>query len=298
MTQVVLRLIIATGSFWLVASMLGLVWPRLDRVGTRESYAVALAPLPKTPVVLLVIGIDTDALTDFNNRAAPNGPANADALMLLQVTPRGPLQLLQLPTELGVWLPGLDKIQPLSAAYKYGGVALTSDVISELVGLPSDEPRRYAVLSRRALRLIIDGLGKVEISLPRSYQWQDRTQSYIINLQAGRQVLSGNQAEQLTRFRQNNLDESGRRQRQRILLQGIEARLRLPNTLVALPTLLHTLANEVQSDVTREEWLSLAAAMLSSNQPALYHQLPLAPRTGKQVLRQLAPGLTKPLWPK
>ena len=88
-----------------------------------------------------------------------------------------------------------------------------------------------------------------------------------------------------------------RRQRQQTLLRGIEEQLRLPSALVLLPSLLSTLANEVETDLTQEEWLSLAAAMLSNNQPTLYHQLSLAPRIGQQELRQLDPSLTEPLWP-
>ena len=297
MTQVVLRLAITIAGFWLTVSALSVLWPKPDRVATQGIYDITLAPLPSSPVILLVIGIDADTIADRSNQAAPAGAANADALMLLQVMPKGPLQLLQLPTELGVQLPGLEKIQPLSATYRYGGVALTSDVISELLGLASSEPHRYVVLPRRALRLIVDSLGEVEVSLIRAYRWQDRAQNYIINLRAGRQTLNGNQAEQLARFRQNALEEFGRRQRQQTLLRGIERQLRLPSALALLPSLLSTLANEVETDLTQEEWLSLAAAMLSNNQPTLYHQLSLAPRIGQQVLRQLDPSLTEPLWP-
>ena len=54
----------------------------------------------------LVIVVDADRLGATSNQAAPKGPANADALLLLHIAAQEPLQVLQIPTELGVQLPG------------------------------------------------------------------------------------------------------------------------------------------------------------------------------------------------
>jgi LCP family protein required for cell wall assembly len=207
-----------------------------------------------------------------------------------------PLQILQSPVELAVHLPGRKGMVPLSASYRDGGVALTADIIRELVGLPEGEPERFVVVPRKALRSLVDGLGQVEVNLSQSFSHTDKSQNYRVNLQAGRQTLNGAQAEQLVRLRQDPLDEQARRIRQQWLVMGLAEQLRQPNAITLLPGLLGEISADVSSDLSSTEWLSLTAATLSSNQPPRISSLPLAPRAGKQILRQLNPSAPRPLW--
>jgi LCP family protein required for cell wall assembly len=276
------------------------IWPKADPMAAEPPAAddpASLAPLPERPVVVLVVGIDADGINDPTNRAAPKGPANADSLMLLQVSAGEPLQVLQLPTELAVNLPGRTSLQALSDAYRLGGVALTADVIAEVVGLPDGEPDRYVVMPRQALRSLVDGLGEVEVSLNQSYSRKDAAQNYSVNLQAGRQTLNGRQAEQLARHRPDPKNNQARRIRQQRLLRGIHDQLNQPNAIVLLPTVVGEVSSQVETDLTATEILSLAAAALSSNEPPEISQLDLAPRAGQQVLRELKPDQPLPLWP-
>ena len=247
--------------------------------------------------MVLLVGLDSEAINDPSNRAAPKGPANADSLMLIRVAAGEALQVLQVPTELAVQLPGREEVQPLARAYREGGVALTADVIAEVVGLPSGEPDRYLVMPRQALRALVDGLGEVEVSLNQSYNRQDKAQNYTVNLQAGRQTLNGRQAEQLARHRSNPNDDGARRARQQRLVRGIHDQLRQPNAIALLPDVIGEVSTQVSTDLTPSEMLSLAAAALSSTEPPVISQLPLAPRAGQQQLRELKPDQALPLWP-
>lgn len=299
-TRTVLRIGTTVAAVGLVGAALSLVWPEADRVVADVPSAedpTSLAPFPSRPVTVLVVGVDADRVVDSINHAAPHGAPNADSLMLVRIQAQQPLQLLQLPAELAVHLPGRKDMQPLGASYRLGGVALTSDVVRELVGLPADQPERYVVMPRRALRNLVDGLGEVEVTLNQSYHHIDRSQNYKVNLQAGRQTLNGTQAEQLVRFRATPLDEQARRIRQQWLLLAICEQLRQPNAITLLPGLLGEVSSEVNSNLSSGEWLSLAAATLSSNQPPRISTLPLAPRAGKQTLRQLKADASRPLWP-
>lgn len=299
-TRTALRIGTTVVAVGLVGAALSLVWPEADRVAADVPSAedpTSLAPFPSRPVTVLVVGVDADRVVDSINHAAPHGAPNADSLMLVRIQAQQPLQVLQLPAELAVHLPGRKDMQPLSASYRLGGVALTSDVVRELVGLPADQPERFVVMPRRALRNLVDGLGEVEVTLNQSYSHIDRSQNYKVNLQAGRQTLNGNQAEQLVRFRASPLDEQARRIRQQWLLLAISEQLRQPNAISLLPGLLGEVSSEVNSNLSSGEWLSLAAATLSSNQPPRISTLPLAPRAGKQTLRQLKANASRPLWP-
>jgi len=299
-TRTLLRIGTAVVAVGLVGAALSLVWPEADRVAADVPSAedpTSLAPYPSRPVTVLVVGVDADRVEDSINQAAPKGAPNADMVMLVRFQAGQPLQILQLPVELAVHLPGRKAMQPLGASYRLGGVALTTDVVRELVGLPADEPERYVVVPRRALRDLVDGLGQVEVTLNQSYSHTDRSQNYKVNLQAGRQTLNGAQAEQLARFRATPLEDQARRIRQQWLLLAISEQLRQPNAITLLPGLLGEVSSEVNSNLSSGEWLSLAAASLSSNQPPRISTLPLAPRAGQQTLRQLKADASRPLWP-
>ena len=298
--RAILRIAAAFAGASLIAGGLGVIWPKPDPMAAAPPSAddpTSLAPLPRRPVTVLMVGIDADGINDPSNRAAPKGPANADSLMLIRISAGKPVQVLQLPTELAVNLPGREKLQSLADAYPLGGVALTADVISEVVGLPEGQPDRFVVISRQALRNLVDGLGEVEVTLNQSYEHKDSAQNYSVNLQAGRQTLNGRQAEQLARFRPEPKNDQARRIRQQKLLEGIHDQLNQPNAIALLPSVIGEVSTQMETDLTPMEIMSLAAAALSSDQPPVITRLELAPRTGEQVMRELKANQKLPLWP-
>lgn len=299
--RTILRIGIAVAGASLIAGALGVIWPKPDPMAAAPPSAddpASLAPLPKRPVMVLMVGLDADGINDPSNRAAPKGPANADSLMLIQISAGQPVEVLQLPTELAVNLPGRERLQSLADAYRVGGVALTADVIAEVVGLPEGKPDRFVVMPRQSLRNLVDGLGEVEVTLNQSYEHKDSAQNYRVNLQAGRQTLNGQQAEQLARFRPDPKDDQARRIRQEKLLAGIHDQLNQPNALALLPSVIGEVNTQIETDLTPMEMMSLTAAALSSDQPPVISQLQLAPRTGQQIMRELKPNQSLPLWPK
>ena len=283
---------------WLLATL----WPKPDRVASgaplSADQSVTLAPFPEAPVTVLLIGVDTDRLGAASNQAAPQGPANADALLLLRIAAQEPLQVLQIPTELGVQLPGEENPGRLAQLWRQGGVSLLSDAIRDIVGLQEGDPKRYVVVPRAALRRLVDGLGEVEVVLSESYKRQDKTQDYTVLLQAGRQRLSGAQAEQLVRHLPDPKAVSQRRQRQNILVEGLIEQVKDPSGIGMIPGLVNQLNLELETNLSRSEQLSLAAALIASPEPARISRLPLAERAGEQTLRQIEAGASRPLWPQ
>ena len=298
--RTILRIAAAVAGASLIVGGLGVIWPKPDPMAEEPPSAddpASLGPLPKRTVMVLMVGIDADGINDSTNQAAPTGPANADSLMLVQISAGEPVQVLQLPTELAVNLPGRKTLQSLADAYPLGGVALTADVIAEVVGLKEGEPERFVVMPRQALRSLVDGLGEVEVTLNQSHEHKDSAQNYSVKLQAGRQTLNGRQAEQLARYRPESKNDQARRSRQQSLLKGIHEQLNQPNAIALLPSVIGEVSAQVETDLTPMEMLSLAAAALSSDQPPVITQLELAPRTGQQVMRELKPNQQLPLWP-
>ena len=283
---------------WLLATL----WPEPDRVARGAPLSAdqpeTLSALPKVPVTVLVIGLDADRLGAVSNQAAPKGPANADALLMLRIAPQEPLQVLQVPTELGVQLPGQENPGSLAQLWRWGGVSLVSDAIRDIVGLEEDAPNRYVVMPRGGLRRLVDGLGEVEVVLGQSYRRKDNAQNYSVNLQAGRQSLNGVEAEQLARYLQDPKDVAQRRQRQNILVAAVLEQVQAPSGIGVIPALVDQLNAEVETNLSRSEQLSLAAAIIASREPAKITRLPLADRAGEQTLRQIKSDASRPLWPQ
>ena len=284
----------------LLGSMvLGLVWREPDRAGSDslETTPATLAEKPRRPITVLVIGLDGERIGDAVNNAAPAGPPEADALLLVRVNPKGPLQVLNLPVELAVRIPGSSEPVGLGSLYQRGGVALTADVVRELVGLEPPRPDRYLVLPRSALRRIVDRVGGLELSPPQVMRYQDKAQKYKIDLQSGLQRLNGSQVEQLVRFRDPGLGDSGRRIDHQLVETGLRERFRQPEQVSQLPDLLRDLQGKVETNLSARESLSLMSAGLDDQRPIQFTRLALKP-ANKDFggLRQLdvAPG--KALW--
>ena len=282
--------------------LLSVLWPEPDRAAkealTKSDAITNLAPFPSAPVMVLVVGIDANQLGESSNQAAPLGRANADAMLLLRVSAEEPLQVLQLPSEIAVQLPGSDSPTSLSSLWQSGGVALLNDAIQDILGSTQQVPQRYVVMPRTALRTLVDGLGDVDLVLDQTYQHNDQSQGYSINLQAGRQRLNGEKAEQFARYRPTPLDNANRRNRQQDLILALVDQVKDSSVISTLPLLVSRLDDELDTNLSRREQLSLAAALIASPLPVRITQVPLAERVDNQILRQVKPDQTLPLWPQ
>ena len=292
---------IACGGALAAFLLLSLLWPERDRAykAPPEVTPATLAEKPQRPVTVLVIGLDADRLDAAAKAAAPPGPPNADALLLVRVQPRGPLQVLNLPTELAVRLPGEKAPVALGSLYRRGGVALTADAVRELTGLHPPSPDRYVLLSRGALRQLINGIGGIEVNPPRMMRYQDKAQKLKIDLQGGLQRFGGAQVEQLVRFRDPDLGPADRRSNQQVFVVALRERLGQNEPLTALPGLLNTLQDKVETNLSVREALSLLAAGLDDQRPIAFASLPLDPaRPSHGPLRQLSRNAPNPVWPE
>ena len=298
--RTVLRLSAAAFGLLVGLALLAQFWPKPDRalVSKTLQSPADLAPLPSRAITLLVIGSDADRLGVSQNGAAPAGLANADSLLLVRVNPEGPTQLLSLAPELAVNLPGQSKSQSLGSLYRQGGVALTAEALRELLGLQAHEPDRYLVLSRSALRRLVDDLGGIEVNPPQAMRYRDRSQKLSISLPAGLQYLKGEQVEQLLRYRDPQQPVESRLVNQQETLRALLRSLAQPAQLFNLPGLVGGLQAELATNLSEAEALSLLAASLSRVDALTYSTLPLAPaKPSHGGLRQLASGVQPPLWP-
>ena len=93
-----IRLLAAGAGIVAGLGTLSLVWPLQDHSAKEDGppSADALAEPPKRALNVLLIGSDADRQGAISNGAAPAGPANSDALLLVHIDPDGPVQVLSL----------------------------------------------------------------------------------------------------------------------------------------------------------------------------------------------------------
>lgn len=306
-------------------ALLSQIWPEADRSqeAPKTLTAADLAKAPTRSITVLVIGVDSDRLRDPLNGAAPLGPANNDALLLLRINPSGPLQALTVPTSLAVQLPGQRALQPLGRLYRLGGPALTADAVRELVGLPSEQPERYVVISRAGLRELVDGLGGVNANPAMEMRYRDKRQNLAIKLDGGLQKLQGRQIEQLARFRDPLHPDDSRQDNQQEVARSLLRELAIPEQLGRVPGLVRNLQGQVTTNLSEAEILSLLAAGLAQPDSVQFSSIPLAPLTSPPLnssadqnpplnntkqrpgglatkgtpLRHIASDAPSPLWP-
>lgn len=100
---------------------------------------------------------------------------------------------------------GNDKINSL---YQRGGAEKTLEAVNEITGL---DLKYYMVIDNQALIKLVDVIGGVEFEVPYvpgGMVYDDPTQDLHINLEPGLQLIDGNKAEQLLRFRKNNNNQT------------------------------------------------------------------------------------------
>ena len=90
-----------------------------------------------------------------------------------------------------------DKINCL---YQGEYVEKTLAAVNRVTGL---ELKYYVVVDTEALKALVDAIGGIYFDVPIDMKYTDKKQNLYINLKAGYQLLDGDKAEQVVRFRHN-----------------------------------------------------------------------------------------------
>ena len=92
-----------------------------------------------------------------------------------------------------------DKPVMINSVYAKGGMELAINKVKDLIGLPVNY---YVMFTFEDFRNVIDALGGVEFDVrPEGYYYEDPYQDLVIDIPGGRQILDGEKAEGLVRFR-------------------------------------------------------------------------------------------------
>jgi len=230
----------------------------------RISALVAGLPDLTRPVNILVLGTivltsDRPALANLDDRyfqqVNNDLDGHSDAILLIRFDPvKQKISVISIPRDTLTLVPGLGMTKINSANF-VGGAPLAARTVSKLLGgVPID---RYVRVNVKGFNQLIDALGGVEVYVPKDMKYQDDSQRLYINLKVGKQVLDGDKAVQYMRFRQDDLGDVGRVQRQQAFIRAlIEQKLNI-ETVAKIPELLNILHENLDTNLTVEEMLAL-----------------------------------------
>ena len=157
---------------------------------------------------------------------------------------------------------GRDRV---NAAITYGGPELAMKTIGNLLGL---DIQYYVYVDFQGFIKLIDAIGGVDYYVEKDMHWSDAADGhkYDINLKKGQQHLDGEKALQYVRFRHDAMSDFTRTERQRNFLKAVADKLQSGWNLVRLPEILGQIVPYVETNLTTNDMLKLAALGYKSHQ--------------------------------
>lgn len=246
------------------------------QVETTKSVSVGKIPEQNSTNILL-LGSDNDQKF--------TGNPLTQTMMVVHINfDTKEVDMFSIPRDLWVKMPGRDTYGKIDQAAEFTGVPSAIQVVEDTFGIPIDH---YAWVGLYGFIKSIDAVGGVNLDIlhpvldnayptdinnPNPYGYQR------LDIQAGMQHLSGEEALQYVRSRHEDLlGDFGRTQRQRQLLLALKgAILHSQSSILNLPDLFDSLQGQIKTDITPSYALSLAYFYLT-NKSTSEKQYTLAP---------------------
>lgn len=145
----------------------------------------------------------------------------------------------------------------MNAAYRNGtNIPETVECVSNLIGINLEN---YILIDTDAIIEIVDAIGGVWYNVPIDMNYDDTNQNLHIHLKAGYQLIDGNKAEQLLRFRHNQDmtsypteygdNDIGRMRTQREFIQETAKQLLKLENVTKVVNLLEIVFNNIQTNL-------------------------------------------------
>jgi LCP family protein required for cell wall assembly len=200
---------------------------------------------------ILILGSDVEY-----SRRGRVLPTRSDTILVASLDPvQKRVNLLSVPRDTRVHIPGRHGYDKINAALAYGGPMLTAQTVSDFLQVPI---HHWVMVKLTGVENLVDALGGVEIDVERNMSYFDRAAGLRISLKKGPQILDGAKAHQYIRFRHDAFGDIGRVQRQQRFMQALSQKLLDPMTLTRMPQLLEVAQANVETSMSTAQMLQVA----------------------------------------
>jgi len=187
--------------------------------------------------------------------------ARSDTIIIARVdTVTGSVSLLSIPRDSRVEIEGhgLDK---LGHANAYGGPALAIQTIKAFTGLPINH---YVTVNFQGFADIVDAMGGIKINVEEEINDSDGSNtggvSDITHIDAGLQVLNGEQALTFVRNRKYANGDFQRIKNQQMFLKALATQALQVDNIGNIPSMITAVSENVKTDMTIAQIMALANA--------------------------------------
>lgn len=214
-------------------------------------------------VNILLLGLD-DAQPDQTAR-------RSDTIMVASLNPQdGEVNLLSLPRDTKVNIPGHKGYDKLNHAYAYGGAELARSTVAQFLRVPINY---YVVIDWQAFIKVIDIIGGVDLYVEHNMNYSDPYANLNIHINQGYQHLDGEKAGQYVRFRSDELGDIGRVHRQQRFLKALAKETMQAGIILKLPALVSAINENVDTDMSAITMLKVANSLKSLNASNLHAEM-------------------------
>ena len=162
---------------------------------------------------------------------------------------------------------GLMKINSVYAGGGADGMARLSKRLGAMLGFELDG---YVLVNLEAFRETVDLVGGVEFDVPQDMYYQDPTQNLHIDLKAGKQLLDGEKAMELVRFRKGYASQDIQRTKvQQEFLRALAKKVLSVSSLTKLKEFADVFSTYVTTDLTVGNMLYFAKALMQCDFDAM-----------------------------
>ncbi len=204
-------------------------------------------------VNVLVLGVDNEGL-------------RTDTMIVASFdTDDGKVDMLSIPRDTRMYIGSrYQKINAAHAISKKGGKIAgpegSIEAVTRLTGIPINY---YVEFSFKAFRETIDALGGVYYNVPQNMNYEDPTQKLYIHLKQGYQLLDGDKAEQLVRFRSYPEGDIKRVKVQQDFIKELAGQKLNAGIIGKLPDLYKTLSKNIKSNFTASDVAKYGGSLMN-----------------------------------
>ncbi|MGM9986033.1 MAG: LCP family protein [Bacillaceae bacterium] len=210
-------------------------------------------------VSILLAGVDESE----NRKSKYGGAVRTDALLVATLNKDSKdVQLLSIPRDTYTYIPVEEKEDKINHAHAFGGIDASIEAVEGLLDIPIDY---YVKINFEGFLKIIDELGGIKVDVPVSFTEQNsKDEGGAITLEKGLQTLNAEEALALVRTRKIDSDAE-RGKRQMLVIEAILKKALSVHSVTKLDNLIETLGENMQTNLTMSEILSLYKYALNKN---------------------------------
>ena len=191
----------------------------------------------------------------------------ADTIVVMSFHPSdGQVNFIDIPRGTWVQLPDSEAYDRISSVYAHGGAPAMVRTVRDLTGIAIHQ---YVVADMNTFASLLDELGGIDLYVECPMDYDDPASNTAIHLKQGYQHLDGQAAMGYLRYRNTDLGDLGRNERQQKFLRLLYDRVLQLDVVPKLPRIAEILKKQVHTSAAVFDSAHLARVLgsLSSQQP-------------------------------